>query len=402
MVVWKLVKKSMKRDIRDVKKDSLFANLALLFLYPYSFLAGLSSFQGIHIIYPAFALSVIILVYISLSCNYKGALNKFFTIQIGVSFFMLLNIHIVGNIDIKFIIYAVFIMPSLALLLFYYKIKRWVAYMLFYGVSLCFVLYIYQNGPFVGLENELLVNSRNYVSFFVILYSFPYYVHCSDNNTSPSLIPSIVCVVISVLAIGRAGIISSLVMMIVVLYINNTTSKRASLYRFLFFIIIMILVFVLDFDLFFDSYFSRFSEVGMDSYGRSTCVKEYLSSLMNPINLLFGTPVNTLRHTMTFQGGSLQNSYLALHAHEGIYGFFLIYLFIKGLFVILRNKYCNIMPAIAAIFLKGFSDSDMGGIYSGGDIVLYYVILIYFFGKKKNENKSTCVVPTTVSSNPRE
>ena len=104
----------MREDIKDIKKDSLWANLALMVLYPYSFLTGLTAMQGVHIIFPAFALSVLVLVIIGLRCNNKKLFKRYISLLVLVIIFLFLNIIFVGNSDIKNVIYGAFLFPSIA------------------------------------------------------------------------------------------------------------------------------------------------------------------------------------------------------------------------------------------------------------------------------------------------
>ena len=57
---------------------------------------------------------------------------------------------------------------------------------------------------------------------------------------------------------------------------------------------------------------------------------------------------------------------------------------------------------MVVLLLKGFTDADMGGTYSGGDIYVFYLVLVYFNNYKKNkihERKSTGIIPIFSSRN---
>lgn len=395
----------MRKDIRTTKKDSIWANILLLALFPYSFLSGLSQMQGIHIIYPAFALSILAYIYVGATCCNKSLYEKYLRFLAFVLSFLLLNMLLVGNTDIKNIIYGVFIMPSLGALLFFYRVNKWVALSLFYGVALFFGSYIIQNGPFVREETELLVNSRNYVSYFVILYSFPYFVNCYDCDRIPSLMVPVICTLISVFAIGRTGILVSFVLLAGVIYLKMTQKSRVRIfYQITFFSLIILIVFIGISGDFIDTYFSRFSEEGINTAGRSKAWAEYSLSLLNPLNLLFGTPIDSLQYTKNYLEGSLHNSFFTLHAREGIVGLLLVIYMFKGAWELYRHKSAAVVLIIIVLFLKGFTDADTGGTYSGGDIYVFYLLLVYLYFKIDNihERKSVSVVPAAVSSNSGE
>ena len=393
----------MREDIKDIKKDSLWANLALMVLYPYSFLTGLTAMQGVHIIFPAFALSVLVLVIIGLRCNNKKLFKRYISLLVLVIIFLFLNIIFVGNSDIKNVIYGAFLFPSIAALMFFYKVRYWVAIVLFYSVAFFFGSYIYQNGPFISEETELLVNSRNYVSYFVVLYSLPYFIHCFDYDKIPSILVPTICTVIAVFAIGRSGIIVSLGLLVGVLYLKMMQKSRIRvLYRVFFITLIFILLFVgAGFD-FIDTYFSRFSEIGMNDAGRMPSWSEYTISMINPINLLTGTRIESLNYTMKYLNGSLHNSFFTLHAREGLIGLVLIVYMFKGFWNLFKSKCYTLVIVFMVLLFKGLTDADMGGTYSGGDIYVYFLVLVYLFYNNKHikyERKSVSAIPTSVPSN---
>lgn len=394
----------MKSDLRDIKSDSIWANLALLLLFPYSFFCGLTRMQGVHIIYPAFIISIVVLLFVGKTCNNRRAFRKFTVLLCFVLVFIVLNIVLVGNSNFKAIIYGVFIMPSLGALLFFYRIRYWTSIILFSGVALFFGTYIIQNGPFVNEQTELLVNSRNYVSFFVLLYSFPYFVHCYDYNKTPSLLVPSICVLISIFALGRGGIIASMGILCGVLYLKMVQkSNKRFIYRIGFVLLLIFIIFIGFGVDFFDTYFSKFSEEGMNSTGRTPSWVEYCKSF-NPIHLLLGTPVKSLKFTTAYLEGSLHNSYLTLHAREGIVGLFLIIYMVKGMIILYKQKAFTLFLVLAALLFKGLTDADMGGMYSGGDIYVFYLVLVYFkFSNYKiNGRKNISTVSSPVSSNSGE
>ena len=397
--------RSIKNDIREAKKDSFWANIALLLLYPYSFLTGLTMMQGVHIIYPAFVISIIFLICIGKSCKNRTLFKRFVLLLFWCLSFYLMNMLFIGNSDIKQIVYGVFIMPCLAVLLFFYKIRYWVSLVLFYSIALFFCAYILQNGPFVNNETEILTNSRNYVSFFVLLYSLPYFIHCYDINKVPSLIVPIICVLISIFSIGRAGIIGSLILLTGILYLKMIqNNKLRTVYRMAFFLILFTTITIGVNDDLIDIYFSRFAENGMDSYGRIDAWLEYIKSLTNPANFLFGTRIKSLYYTTWYLEGSLHNSYLTLHARLGMIGLLSIFFMIKGLWQLIKQRCYPLIPIIAALLIKGITDADTGGTYSGGDIYVFYLALVYLYSydRRINERKSFRVLPTSIPSYSRE
>ncbi len=392
---------NMKENISAIKKDSLTANIALLVLYPYSILTGLQQMQGVHIIYPAFVISILIYVYIGRTCGSKLIFKKFVLLLFAVLTFLLFNMFLVGNTDIKNIVYGVFILPCLGALLFFYRVNYWVSVVLFYSVAIFLGIYVYENGFLVSMDNEILLNSRNYMSYFVIVYSLPYFVHCHDYNKTPSLLIPTTCVLIAIYTLGRTGIVSSMLILVGVLYIKMTQKKSSKLlYRGILIFAVTFLAFVGLSNEFIDTYFSRFAEEGLSSAGRTPAWIEYLDSLLNPVNFLLGTKIETLKYTSIQLNGSLHNSFLTLHAREGVIGFILVFYLIMGTWYLFKNKCYPVFIVIVALLFKGLTDADMGGTYSGGDIYVFYLALIYIYysKKKKYERKSIGTISATISS----
>lgn len=370
---------NINNDLILNKKDYWFPNLMLLMLYPCIFLSRLSIMQGIHIIYPQCLLSIICFIYTWRKCR-SQILLKFCKIICVVLLAILCNLFFVGNADVKMIINSVIIMPCLAMLLYFFRIKRIVAILIFYSTAFCILFFAF-TGAFT--LDTMLVNSRNYISYFIVLNSLPYFIYCHNEYTIPSLLPPLICLFIAVLAIGRGGILMALILVGGVLLLNiNQKGIKGFLYKI---IIALLIVIILTYGLspeFFDMYFSRFVEEGISSEGRSDGFSEYLKTLINPINFIFGTSIKDLPYVYNYLNGSLHNSYLTLHARLGLMGMFLIYAMIIGFCKIIKNKNYSLSFVFLALLLKGVTDADTGGSFTGGDIYVFFLVLIYLSSKR--------------------
>lgn len=369
----------IKNDLILNNKDYWFPNLMLLILYPCIFISRLTIMQGIHIIYLQFILSIICFIYAWKKCR-SLLLRKYYKI-LGIVFGAILcNLILVGNAGIKEVINAVFIMPCLAMLLYFFRIKKIVALIIFYFTAFC-VLFLFFTGAFT--LDTLLVNSRNYVSYFMVLNILPYFVYCNKENVNPSILPPLMCLFIAVLAIGRGGILMALILVGGVLLLNlGQKGFKGFLYKIsVLIIVVLIVIYGLSPD-FMDLYFSRFMEKGLTSEGRGDGYLDYIRSLSNPINIILGTPIIEVPYVYKYLGGSLHNSYLTLHARLGFVGIYLIYVMIIGFIKICKRKRYSLLFVFAALLLKGVTDADTGGNFTGGDIYVYFLLLIFLSSKR--------------------
>ena len=297
------------------------------------------------------------------------------TIKYLLLYFIILmvNLLLVDNITFKMILYAVMIMPSISLLIFFSRIKtKWLYAIFFFAVCFIGVRWIQ-----VHDLNLLTVNSRNYLSFYLVIYALPYYFYCYKNNELPNIIFPVMTVVVSFMAISRGGIVISLILLTgwLVDYLSKTKHK---------YLVICIIAITMSYIVvisvpsnFVNRFFSRFATEGFKSPVRNKLYVEYISSLKNIPNLLFGTNLDSLP-LIAFWGSSVHNSYLYSHARMGIFSVLYIYMIIGGFVSVYRTKNCFFTFYFIAVLVKAFIDSDFPGTPVGGDIYVYLLMLIMF------------------------
>lgn len=286
----------------------------------------------------------------------------------------IVNIFLVGNASVKTILYSILIFPCVAYLIFFNNTNRIVCHALII-MPLVFVLY----RLFVlGIDpEEIFINSRNYIVFYLVLFSLPYYYNCGINRELPLILYPVITVLIALFIIGRGGIIMSFIILFGWLFEYSIDNKKSG--RFLMLLLVLCLVYILstvDFDMY-DGMFSRFEEKSLDSEARTEGWNEYLRSLSNPINMVLGSKIKTLYYVSTYLDGSLHNSYLATHARMGLFCFFLFFVIVKTLLKLLKNKYFYLFFLFLAICIKGYVDLDFPGVNVGGDINILVLFILY-------------------------
>lgn len=308
--------------------------------------------------------------------------NKLLMFLLICGVVLFLNLMLVGNITLKMIIYAVIIMPSIAMLIFFGKIQTSWLYAIFF-FALAFIVIRWW---LVGDPNIVTVNSRNYLGTYLVLYSLPYYFNCYKNRILPNLALPLITLTVSILAVGRGGILVSLIILIGWLFEYHDHSKHK--YIVVGFIIMLGLGMIVTISStgVVNKYFSRFEAEGFFSSIRAGLYAEYLNSLMVIRNFFLGTNLDSLP-LIAFRGSSVHNSYLYAHARMGIFSFIYVYYIAKGFFTLFREKSWFFVFYFMAVLIKAFIDSDFPATPVGADIYVFFLILVYMSYKEEKNNR---------------
>lgn len=230
--------------------------------------------------------------------------------------------------------------------------------------------------------NTIFVNSsRNLISVVLLYTSLLIYFQEYKMDKPFSLLPAILTLVFSIWAVGRSGILCSLLLFVLVVcrYL-----KRSNLYyRFFFFFIFLLLFFlimklgveVLDL-------FIRFEERGLsyEEDERSIMLNLYMSKL-NLGTLFFGyNYFNDEQFSMW--DFNVHNSFISFHALWGIGAIIFFFKFCRQ-FLLHFKKEKALMFLVLIFFLRAFSDAiAFNGMY---DFVLVSMIF-YSYSDGKYES----------------
>ena len=122
----------------------------------------------------------------------------------------------------------------------------------------------------------------------------------------------------------------------------------------------------------------KLSSRGLDNGPREKIWKAYFEKIENNIEYLFiGVPIQDVPVIHDI-GDNTHNSFLHLHATNGIFSFVLfLLLIIKAMIYHLRTKKILFAIMLLVIFARGMSDKFIFGQY-GMPILLYLVLYPYF------------------------
>jgi hypothetical protein len=86
-----------------------------------------------------------------------------------------------------------------------------------------YAIYILQQLQISPNPNDVFLNSKNWISYYLILLMFPYYFFTISNLQRASVFPALLCFGLSLLSLSRSGIISSLLILFLILLYRYKT-----------------------------------------------------------------------------------------------------------------------------------------------------------------------------------
>lgn len=361
------------RGITPIYKAGFFASVLYLCFFTLLFVSRLSQSFITLGSYALVIMGCLAHCFLFLRLRKNRLYNKFLQSYALIMFLMCVNFVIVHNFEIKQLLHGIITLPALALLIYFFDYKTWI-YLIPFGCVSFLIIYkwfILGLGP-----EEVTVNSRNYIVFFLFIYIMPYFLHCYRISKLPSIILPLFILVIAILAIGRASIIISVILLVGWLFMLLKTTKHKFIVWSIIIGIIALTIHLGFISKNFDLLFSRFEEKGFESTSRTDAWIQYLQFTMSNIsNFLFGT--NTMSVPLVrYLNGSIHNSYLTSHAYLGILFVYYLYLAFNGYFSFIKQKNYLMIAFFGALLIKGFVDADFPCTAVGGDIYMCILILV--------------------------
>lgn len=310
----------------------------------------------------------------------KALINsKLLIVLVLITISSLFNIIVIGNHTVFTFIYLLLSFFSGLFFLSDSISERTFLIATYLGIMLILIKYIS-----VGDMNEIFSNSsRNYVSVLLLYSLTMYYIKAEKKiRILPALMTFIVCVI----AIGRGGIISSGLLLVFVILIK-LYKKRNSSYIMLFFLLLsfFIAIFIAiltDYYTFEISVlFERFAERGMKDTGRIPIWRGYLlRSIENGVYFTFGAPIDSIPEAMKWNG-NLHNSFLFIHAYNGILLFAtVIMLIIYSITKAINERNMIYVACFLTFIIRGFLDAVFWG--SGLGTPVFMAFLLFYLKNK--------------------
>lgn len=241
---------------------------------------------------------------------------------------------------------------------------------------------------FYILYNEFILNtdfntlipggSRNFVGWLSLFLCITYYFICVSNQCKYSIVHSIVNLLISFIMQGRAGIIISFLLFIVVLYDHYLLKLSVKkLISFSFFIVVIIIIFSNSY-YFFSEKLLYFDEMGLDLAGRDIIWQNYLDILKNDFSKIF-TGVSRFEHIdFSLVNNNLHNSLISGHSN---YGIFFILFILSVLYLIITKFRNSFLVSSMALLLLIRSTTD-SLLFTNNLDFLFYAMIYYLLNNR--------------------
>lgn len=369
----------MKQKIKEVKITK--SHIASLFIQLFYFLYFLRMILGASSIYGIALYGLMSLIGLG-SFAYVVVTHKFYNkTKIVVFFFVLYVFGLLSSIytnNYRVQDYLIIVQYfGIALLLFRYGTKYsinkffFIIYVLYFGANM-----LTGRSPdkvFIGF-------SRNNIPVTLLIQSVLLYVSMVENKKKIRLYPAITVLLFSIWTIGRSGIFTSLLMLIlIILYIQFKSEKRNLRIIYISFLILILysVISVFFYDELIEPALARLFRLGITDSHRGSIIVEYLNQCKTSFYSLFlGVNINQ-NSIFSIYNYNLHNSYLRLHAYHGLLGFTMIFVFgLRTITKLLIQKYYLFFILLLILFIRG--TTDIVAFHGPFDPLIYYFIFKSF------------------------
>lgn len=268
--------------------------------------------------------------------------------------------------------------PSFAIANIIYERKLYKNYfLLIYYFYLLMVTYKYVFVSGLNMNYILSQSSRNYVAATGLVILATHYIYSYYTTKKVNIIHAIPLFIIALLAIGRASILSS-ALLIIVLLLHRLNKTRVIFLSAA--ILISSLVFqeqIIDYYYSTEAY-ENFQDKGLESSGREILNLGYLERI-DFITFLTGVPLN--QFPFNIYGFNIHNSILNGHALFGVLFFFIFYVLYLGL---KRAPFITIIFSV--VFIRSLTDTLL---FVGVFDYLWILVLLIILSKSRSAKQLT-------------
>ena len=291
-------------------------------------------------------------------------------------FTLLLNWLIINNVGASEIASSVLLVGISLLMLLQPWSKKYGAVVFYLTAAL------FYNSMRGATTRQILTSSSNYISVLLLLACAYYYIAVERNSGKIrliDLIPSFISLYISIWAGGRGGILAFtfLTVCLLILYLKTITSRNAKR--------AVIIACVLMFAILIVAYrnisliqtfmgLGRWADRGADNSSRSAIWSSYISKAFESfLYLLFGAPLSRIPIINVFEGNT-HNSFLQLHAYNGIIMFVVVFVMIfTSLWSYIKTRQYIMTAIMMTIIIRGMTDKFIFCQY-GMPIQLFFIL----------------------------
>lgn len=221
--------------------------------------------------------------------------------------------------------------------------------------------------------NKVFVNSRNWISFYLILFVAVYYINGMMRQIWVSPIPALVCLLLSVQALGRSGIVASLCVIVAVMVYKHQLWRLVAMLG-----ILGVGFYFLIFPTLSEVEISRMSNpFGGDD--RAEIWMAYFSGL-NLETILIGHDLHRMEADTGYT--NLHSSLLTAVFHLGAAGY-LIWALLLCTLLALATRSLALTLAFSAVLIR--ISTDVGALFGLYDTPLWLATLYVVRGPPKSQ-----------------
>ena len=371
------------RNVRPEKKfyyESLFegGKKNILFSVLFSLYLGLSL---IRFVWPAqiinsfilVAIGIISLVLMTVKID-RRHVNAYIFIN-GLIFSVLVSSLFVGRVErVEHSIIFALCGAGIALLILNKKVSSWSGYLVFYGITSYFITLMISG---VDVRYALSGSSHNGISMMMLVACVSLYAISGVQNKKIDLLPAILTFIICVWAIGRSGILASLILLVGILIVKWKFRGWAIIYHIIIFCFFVFMVIVnQDYLL---SIIDNLIRGAIENYSYKSAQEEPRFMLwenyyhnLDLYRIVFGA--NLLEDPWPegeLYAYNYHNTWINLHAQTGLMGLLVCTL----LFCALINYFkTNRLFFVLLLVLLVRWTSDIGLFFESWDFLIYFFI----------------------------
>lgn len=320
------------------------------------------------------------ILYVSKKAGIKKQLKPYFFMFIYI-FCGLVGVVANGNINFQEMLWP-FAFIGISLLFLNFKINYRLSKLMYYLSIFILSIQILSSGNVNNLE---AISSRNAISIMVLIMFSILAISSYQNDIKISIYPTILGTLVSILAIGRSGILTFLLLLISFLvfrYEGKKQSVKISV-RTLLTLAFVFVFFYLAYK-FFEPYIvdviRNFEARGLESV-RTRLWADYLDKVSKSFSyIIFGAPIEGT-YLLNNYSSNLHNSLLMLHAKYGLIILIsVIIMILKTFKYFLKTKnYLFLTLLIVILFRMQF---DYTNFSAQLDVVFFYLIFFRHYQKR--------------------
>ena len=291
-----------------------------------------------------------------------------------------MNFLAIGNVSLTDVV-ADILLFGITLVMLRYHFTYIQGALAYYIIAATF-LWFYRNGI---NTHYVLTSSGNYISVLLIISASLYYIALHNSGRRMKIwdvFPALLNFFLSVWARGRGGISATFVMLILIglVFLNGMERKMARRIILSISVVVIALVIVSHTNFSVVNWFfslGKWGYKGIENAARFVIWRSYYDKMGESLTyFVFGAPLRDIPIIAGY-GGNCHNSFLQLHAYNGIFMILLlmILLILSAVHYIRRRQW--IMLSVLLVFcIRAFTDKFVFGQY-GMPVMMYLVLYPY-------------------------